>query len=117
NEIITEQFGKTKLKDYYSTISTISTCPKVVSLTEDDEPKSKQAKLDSASLHKECFSESGMTCFGRRSEERILLKYPDLVKPLLLPNAVLANWVQQGLLSFELVVIGPILAFDLTGSH
>ncbi|KAK9886651.1 hypothetical protein WA026_017572 [Henosepilachna vigintioctopunctata] len=56
-------------------------------------------------------------CFGRRSEERILLKFPDFVKPLLLPKAVLANWVQQGLLSFELVVIDPISAFDLAGSH
>ncbi|KAK9879150.1 hypothetical protein WA026_003999 [Henosepilachna vigintioctopunctata] len=87
----------------------------VISLTEDDEPKSKQAKLDSSLLHKECLCDD--FCFGRRSKERILVKFLDFVKPLLLSNAVLANWVQQGQLSFELVVIDPILAFDLSGSH
>ncbi|KAK9887176.1 hypothetical protein WA026_020630 [Henosepilachna vigintioctopunctata] len=72
----------------------------VISLTEDDEPESKQAKLESASLHEDCFCQ-----------------FTDSVKPLLLPEAVLANWAPHGLLSFESVVIDPLLAFDLSGSH
>ncbi|KAK9889193.1 hypothetical protein WA026_004473 [Henosepilachna vigintioctopunctata] len=45
----------------FSEESTISTCLGVIFSTEDDKPKSKQAELDSASLHNECFCESAMT--------------------------------------------------------